>query len=127
MFQVDHYYPQPQRLVVESHVRLTVCKYSPGGDSFRLGSDNLLHDADGLNFPVDSCLVSLLRGRWSGIPSSLGSNISHPSGRGEVTMTCVRPSSSFDRLLTPPQLVSPVISIVDVQIFQPNKRGDYVR
>ena len=46
--------------------------------------------------------VSLLRGHWSGIPSSLGGDVSYPSDHDEVTMMCVRLSSSLDYLLAPP-------------------------
>jgi len=94
---------------MKSHVCLTVCKYSPGGDGFRFDSDNLLHDTDGvLNSPVDICLVSfpdhalhLLREHRTGIPSSLGNAVSDPSDHSEVTMMRVR-LSSFDQLPTPP-------------------------
>ena len=101
---------QLECLVGESHFVLTICEDSPGGNSFRFDSDNLLHDADGIRpLPVDVRLVSLadhafylLREGRTGISFSLSSNFSYAIGHSGATVRGVQFSSSFGRLLTPP-------------------------
>ena len=109
VFQVCGHYSKLECLIVESHIRLTVREYSPGGDGFRFNSNNLLHDAYGvLNFPVHIRLIPfsdhafyLLGEHRSSISFSLGMMVNYPCHYDEVRMRCVPVSSSFDQLLMP--------------------------
>ena len=44
---------------MKSHIGLTVCQYSPGGNGFRFDPDDFLHDTYGvLDSPIDIRLIS---------------------------------------------------------------------
>lgn len=122
VFQVCGHYAKLKGLIVESHIRLTVCEYSPGGDGFRFDSDNLLHDAYSVrNSPVHIGLVPfadhalyLLGEHRAGVSLSLSRVVRYPLHCSEVTAYPFLLPSTNSRCLS--QFISPVVFIVHAQV-----------